>query len=334
MKKYILLLVWALGLLAGSRCFAETPENSIYVELIDNGVPLSSGAKAKLPVFVMVDGLDQAGQQKVLEDIVAKLKDGPTLKQLLDNKASAPFIRINTAIPKSDSHQIDLYFIAYGSLQTVANGNFWKARIGQQDKDGKGAKLDFLEDKDLKQRGLTVLNKPNIKERWAHAKDVDLLSTVIVWGTAHTMETIGDESVVVAILLDPKFQSDKGFPNEWRKITFNKRTGAKEIGSPNPYDGLGAYAKVTKLANPAGALFVEYHIIYNEPQEWFDGKGVLDNRLREMIQNDVKRFRNDLKIAPAGVQAGAAAPAGGAKQQTGAGPQATAPAPAGGAAKE
>src|SRR5262249_55725631 len=124
------------------------------------------------------------------------------------------------------------------------------------------------------------------------------------------------------------------FPNQWRKITFNKRTGAKEIGNPNPYSGLGAYAKVTKLASPEGALFVEYHIIYNEPQEWFDGKSVFDAKLPQLIQNDVKRFRNDLKTAPAGVQAGAAAPAGGAKQQAGAGPQAAAPAPAGGAAKE
>jgi len=330
MKKYILLLVLALGFPAGSRCLAEMPENSIYVELIDQGVPLSSGDKAKLPVFLMVDGLDQAGQQKVLEEVVAKIKGGPALKQLLDNKTAAPFIRINAAIPNSDSHQIDLYFIAYGSLQTVANGNFWKARIGQQ---GNGAKLDFLKEKDLKQRGLTVIDTPSVKERWAHAKDVDLLSTVLVAGTAHTMETVGDESVVVAILLDPKFQNDKDFPNEWRKITFNKRNGVKQIGSPNPYDGLGAYAKVTKLASPAGALFVEYHIIYNEPQEWFDGKGVLDTRLREMIQNDVKRFRNDLKTAPAGVQAGAAAPAAGGQPQQPAGPQAAA-APAGSASKK
>src|SRR5262249_32356449 len=223
--------------------------------------------------------------------------------------------------------------IAHGTLQTVANGNFWKARIGQQDKDGKGAKLDFLEDKDLKQRGLTVLNKPNIKERWAHARDVDLLSTILASGTAHTIETIGDESVVVGILLDPTFQSDKEFPNEWRKITFNKRTGAKEIGSPNPYEGLGAYAKVTKLSNPAGALFVEYHIIYNEPQEWFDGKGVLDSKLPEMIRNDIKRFRNDLKTAPSSAQAGAAAPAIDGQSQQQAGPQAAAPAAVGASKK-
>jgi len=245
-------------------------------------------------------------------------------------KLSAPFIRVDTPIANSTSHKIDLYFIAYGNLQTVANGNFWKARIGQK---GNNGALDFLKPSDLKQRGLTVIDQAKIKERYAFADKIDLFSIVEISATARAMETIGNESVVVAILLDPKFQGDKQFPNEWRPIKFNPK-GAAQIGNANPYDGVGAYAKVTKLANPAGALFVEYHIIYNEPQEWFSGKGVLDSKLPAMIQNDVKRFRNDLKTAPANAQAGAAAPAAGGQAQQPAGPQAAAPAPAGGAAKK
>src|SRR5215471_17120990 len=101
MNKYILLLVLALGLLAGSRCVAETPENSIYVELIDKGVPLSGGDKAKLPAFTMDDGLDQAAQEKVIKAVIAKKKDGPTLKQFTENKLGAPFIRVDTAIEGS-----------------------------------------------------------------------------------------------------------------------------------------------------------------------------------------------------------------------------------------
>jgi hypothetical protein len=329
MNKYILLLVFALGVLAGSRCFAETPENSIYVELVDKGVPLSGGDRAALPVFVMADGLDQAEQEKILKDVIAKKANGPNLQQFIANKVSAPFIQLSSDVPNSTSHQIDLYFVAYGNLQTVANGNFWKARIGAQ---GKNGALDFLKDKSLKQRGLAVIDQAKIKERYAFADKIDLFSMVQVSGTARSIETIGDESVVVAIQLDPKFANDKEFPNEWRSIKFNA-AGAKVVGNPQPYDGLGAYAKVTKLANPAGALFVEYHIIYNEPMGWFNGKGVLDSKLSQMIQNDVKRFRNDLKTAPAGVAAGAAAPAAGGQPQQPAGPQAAA-APAGSASKK
>jgi hypothetical protein len=331
MNKYILLLAGALGFLAGSRCFSQTPENSIYVELVNDGVPLSNGAKATLPVFVMDDGLDQAAQEQILKDVIAKEKVAPpALQQFIANKLNAPFIKVEAAIPNSTSHQIDLYFIAYGNLQTVANGNFWKARIGQK---GKNGALDFLKDKDLKQRGLVVIDQAKIKERYAFADKIDLFSMVEISATARTIETIGGESVVVAILLDPKFRGDKQFPNEWRPIKFLPN-GAQQIGNANPYDGVGAYAKVTKLANPAGALFVEYHIIYNEPQEWFNGKGVLDSKLPAMIQNDVKRFRNDLKAAPPNAQAGAAAPAAGGPPQQAAGPQAAAPAPAGVAAKK
>src|SRR4029079_5923747 len=162
---------------------------SIYVELVEKGVPLSNEDRAKLPEFTMADGLDQTAQGKILKDVIAKQKDSPpTLKQSTENKLTAPFIKVDTAIPNSTSHQIDLYFIAYGNLQTVANGNFWKARIGAQ---GKNGALDFLKDKSLKQRGLAVIDQAKIKERYAFADKIDLFSMVQVSGTARSIETIG-----------------------------------------------------------------------------------------------------------------------------------------------
>ena len=83
-----------------------------------------------------------------------------------------------------------------------------------------------------------------------------------------------------------------------RKITFDKRNGAKQLGIRNPYEGIGALTtEVTRLKAPDDALFVEYHIIYNEPQGWFNGGPVLDGKVRMMIDNDVKSFRKDLKSA-------------------------------------
>jgi hypothetical protein len=324
MNKCILMVALALGVLASSRCLAEMPENQIYVELIEKGVPLADGNQVKLPEFTMADGLDQAAQEKVLKAVLATKKDdAPTLKQLLDNKLNAPFILVLTSIPDSDGHQVDLYFVAYGKLQTVSSGSFWKSRIGQQTKENK---LEFLETKDLKPRGLQGIDQPTIKEKYAFA-DINLFDSAKVSGTARCVETIGDESVVVGISLDSRFQKDKEFPNQWRKITFDS-AGGKKIGNPNPYDGIGAYAKVTRLKAPDDALFVEYHIIYNEPQGWFEGRPVLDSKIRTMIDNDVKSFRKDLRSAPA------SAPAPAAKQQVSAGPQATVPTAAGSTSKK
>jgi len=311
----------ALGLLAGVKlCSAEAPENAVYKELIEKGVPLSNGEAAKMPEFEMADGLEETAQGDALEAILKKDEGGVKKASLMSKKVTAPYIRVNTDIPNSTSHRIDLYFFAEGNLRTVANGNFWKARIGQQNKNGR---LDFLTDQQLKQLKLTVVDQPNIKERYAHA-DVDLFSMVQVSGTARTMETIGKESVVVAFLLDPRFQNDKNFPNQWRPIKFNA-VGKPVIGGPQPYDGVGGYAKATQFLALPGMLFVEYHIIYNEPQEWFNGKGVLDSKLSTMIEEDVRRFRRDLKAAPAG--AGAGAPAAAGQIQPQAGPQAAASAP-------
>jgi hypothetical protein len=296
-------LAFAIMLIGLTSAMGADPVNSIYTDLTSKGVPLADGKNtAKLPTFVMDDGLNGAAQDAVINKLLTG-PDAPSLTNFMKKSVSAPPIRVDTDIPESTSHQLDLYFIAYGNLQTVANGGFWKSRMGAN----KNGKMDFLKDADLQQRKLKVIDQPTIKERYAHA-DITLFEMVKVAATARAIETIGQESVVIAFMLDPSFQKDKDFPNEWRPVTFNK-AGAKVVGNPSPYDGVGAYSKVTELKNTPGALFVEYHIIWDEPKGWFAGKPVMKSKLGTMIDNDVRSFRNDLKAGAAAAKPAPAAAA-------------------------
>ena len=55
--------------------------------------------------------------------------------------------------------------------------------------------------------------------------------------------------------------------------------------------------KVTKLIKPAGALFVEYHLIYDEPKGWFNGKDLLKTKLPIKTEGDVRGFRHQVTEA-------------------------------------
>ena len=92
------------------------------------------------------------------------------------------------------------------------------------------------------------------------------------------METRGDESIVVASILDDRFAGDKDYANRWSPV---ERTsdGKLEVGDPHPYSGSGPYLKATKLLETAGAVFVEYHIVFDEPEDWFNGANIYATKL-------------------------------------------------------
>ena len=53
------------------------------------------------------------------------------------------------------------------------------------------------------------------------------------------------------------------------------------------------YFKITKLAEPAGALFVEQHIVFAEPTGWFDGNNLLRSKLPIAVQDNVRTMRKE-----------------------------------------
>jgi hypothetical protein len=70
--------------------------------------------------------------------------------------------------------------------------------------------------------------------------------------------------------------------------------GKLEVGDSHPYTGSGSYLKATKLQEPPGSIFVEYHIVFHEPTEWFNGATVLRSKLPILVQDEVRKFRRRL----------------------------------------
>ena len=97
--------------------------------------------------------------------------------------------------------------------------------------------------------------------------------------------------VIVAAKVDPRFAKDKEYPNESRVINKNA-LGNPVLRPPQPYSGAGFYAKVTRLIEPANAIFVEFHEVFYEPQAWFaPDDNLMPANLKKIIPYQVKEFR-------------------------------------------
>lgn len=266
----------------------------IYKSLIEQGVALGDQETVKLPPPVLADGLDAAQQRKTIEALLAgryewseftrKSVVSPLLLKIGDGESSAEGL----------SRRVDLYFVAYGSLEILRDDQKLQEQLNQASKDdveAKGNKVKVLSKDELASRGLNTAQGIG-DPRWV-AVEATLLGKVQLNLTTRNEKAESEETLVLASVLDPKFQSDAEYPNAWRSITIDD-AGRRQIGPPQPYPGLGSYVKATRLSEPEGAVFVEYHLVYAEPEGWFHGANLLRSKLPIVAQDVVRKLRRKM----------------------------------------
>lgn len=269
---------------------ADEPGNPLFKQLRNDGVGTSAETKAPLPAPLMADGLDAAGQRAVLEKVVGKRF---TVGEFAGKIGTAPHVSAIRKIATSDADApkalcVDISFIAYGSLDTVSNRDFLED-LHQKSKD---RQIHILTAAELDKRKLTVESSKQREERYSHGVFI-VLERVELRAALHTIITRHPDSLLAATVVDPRFAKDTDFPNQWRKITVDE-DGQRQLGSAHPYTGAGGYLKITRLHEPKGALFIEYHLVYTEPRGWFNGADPLTTKLPAIIQSEVRTFRREL----------------------------------------
>jgi hypothetical protein len=269
-----------------------TAGNELFEELRTTGIAVGPMSKAVLPAPSMADGLDAKQQQEVLAAVAGT---DYSLDELVRPSVVAPFILkyrdVRPSDPEAPAHGIDLWFVAHGDLDTLAGKDFlekWQA--GRKDQ-----QVHVLTAAELSRRKLEDHSGEGRQERYGHAV-FPVLDRVQVSATLHSVLTRQADSILAAGKVDPRFQGDAEFPNRWRPIGRDDE-GRPKLGEPHPYGGAGAYFKITRLAEPAGALFVEYHLVFTEPKGWFGGANLLRSKVPILVQAEVRAFRRQLARA-------------------------------------
>lgn len=295
MMKRITFAAFVLALVAGVVA-AQGPANEVYQELVQQGLALPGGPTVKLPAPLCAPGQVPADPAGVLRKAAAA--GNRDLELFLDPRVVAPSLEISSILEKPDGErwgqQVDLWFVAYGTLDAVVDTDFMKQMFSpRKAARGKAAgETAELSDADLRARGIRPVAGPDVKE-WFETFTMPLFEKVEVRGVMHTVRTTSPGSVLYAQKLDDRFKGDKEFPNRWHAIPRGAAEG--EVGRPQRYSGLGGYVLVTALAEPKDALLVEMHFVLHEPTDWFGGPNLLRSKLPILIRDNVKTFRGKLR---------------------------------------
>jgi len=261
--------------------------NPLFKSLTDNGLAVG-GARHKFPAPTMPDGLTAAQQTAVIkklidgdydyENFTRDSKVAPNLTKIRDLKVDDK---------KTGSRAVDVWFVLHGDFKKLDDDKFLDKLVGNTK--GAGGRGGDLKAADLMKRNIPV---PDGKKEGYGFVEFDFLDKVRLKATGHAYWSRGAESVVAAAEIDQRFAKDKEFPNEWRSIS---KDGGAKVGDPNVWAGAAMYMKITKLQEPAGALFVEQHVVFDEPEGWFGGENLLRSKLPIAVQKSVRDMRGEFK---------------------------------------
>lgn len=283
------LVLTAILLLPHGIAIAAPP---LLDDLTTQGVKLGSGVDTVLlPRPTMSDGLDAAAQ----EAVIRKTAGRHPLDRFLRKSVVAPIVIARKSINDSRGarlgHRLDVFFVVHGRLSTIADEQLLnELNVAPASKTGLPSENRLLSKEELS--GKDLPSGP--KYSYFGATVID---KVYVTGVSRAVETRGEGSVLVAVKIDPQFNGDAKFPNQWSSIV-RKASGVYEVGPARPYCAFGACAKATELVDasgdPTGAIFVECHVVFGEPEGWFDGRNLLAPKLPLVVQEEVRRFRRKL----------------------------------------
>ncbi len=266
-------------------------QNPLFKKLTETGLDVGGKEKTKFPAPTMADGLTGAQQTAVIKSVIGT--DYSYDEFVRDSVVAPQILKIRDipgGDPKAPARGVDVWFVVHGDFKRLEDDKFLDKLLSSSKGSGEG-KGKALEAADLAKRKI-VIKKEDVKRESYGTLEFDFLEKVRLNATGHAMWSRNKESVLAAAEIDPRFLGDEEFPNQWRSIT---KVGGVKIGAPNPWSGAAMYVKVTKLSEPAGALFVEQHVVFTEPTGWFDGANLLRSKLPIAIPQNVRGMRQEFK---------------------------------------
>ncbi len=261
--------------------------NVVFREVTQGGIPLEALPPVKLPLPSMADGLDSAAQNKVLEQIGGE-RFAPD--RLLQKSVVAPHV---LELPAADKlgetvllRRVNFWFIAYGKLKTLSSQEFVDSLLSVSNE---GDTARSLTREELKKFDILLANTDPQQESYGHVR-FTLFDKVVLQLTGHTHWTRNDESLIAAMVVDPRFRDDPELASRWQ-LLHRQEDGDLKPGETGKFPGGGLYIKITQLKAPQDALFVEGHLIIAEPEVWFGGANLVGSKLPPLIQTRVRELR-------------------------------------------
>lgn len=281
---FLYISLWSTGILASELQESQKVPSetmSLVNRLTNEGIEIA-GQQIKLSPIWLADGLTADEQSEVTNRIAGRLRE-----RFYRDTIAAPFEANISSIKEGNrrvGYVVDFGFVVYGSLEELTDKNNESLRSTFANESD--MKIEEVTGELLRSVGITGIEVSNTP-RLIHA-EFTLLDKVFVSAVIRTFMEKSDESVTVAWELDDRFSENEGIANYW------KFTEANETANTSAYTGFAGHAKVTKLKEKTGALFVEYHYAFAEPTEWSEKKVSLRAKLSVVLQEAIRKSRRQI----------------------------------------
>ena len=189
-----------------------------FDRLMQEGVPVVAGSNLRLSPPTMADGLDAAGQQAALASVA---DENHPVDALLRNSVVSPFVLKIKSDEGSTGRHVDLWYVAHGDFDKVTGEDFvnqqMKKAAQEKSSDNLPRQSIVLKPEELQARGLTATKTADFSESYVHTT-FPLFDRVYISTSSQVIQSKTRDSVLIAGLLDPRFDQDKDYPIFWQHL--------------------------------------------------------------------------------------------------------------------
>ena len=281
-------------------CEAALAQNPLVVELSTTGFKTADGKQIVLPKPVLEDGMTAAEQEAALLPI-AKPK-GRDRFYTGDIRSVFAFDveQVKEFADGSKLREVEVFFVAKGTIEDVNENNLLDG-VGKPSQGSDEAipqDSRELTEEELARAGLKNGKQDDGSYLSYGTIQVNLIDKVFLDVVTKSQTTKEEESLTMGTSLNESLAKLTELPSTWQPIVRVKNR--LQLGTPKAdFFALAGYAKATALKNETGKILVEIHVMFVEPEAWYNGRNLLGSKLAPVIDDSVTKFRRKLAQAQA-----------------------------------
>jgi hypothetical protein len=267
-------------------------QNSAFTQVLTKGVE-AGGQIITLPPPRLVDGLTAEEERGALREVA---ESDRAVDEMLRDSVTAPYI-IKVHDQKASGAAIrmaDVWFVVYAPLEQidpvreVARADQKKVEVANMSFETRMLKAD-----EIRAAGIKPADPAAGQVEWHAHVHARLLDRIEFDVTNHGAVSQSPDSIVIASRTDPSFDKAESDANCWKSVA---ATGGANAPNPakQPYSGGISYAKISRCALKPGALIVEIHVAFVEPDGWFQGAPILRSKFGVIAQDQIRTLRREL----------------------------------------
>ena len=265
--------------------------NPVFRTLSDEGWE-ASGKRIEFVPPTVRDGMTEAEEVEALRAVAGSPR---AAGEFTRDSVTAPLVMKTRDVQAGGGviRQADLWFVVHAGLEEIDPDAIEGKKGGAPVEAGnmKFASRQLNPDDLAGARVEAVKPSDGVREGFVHSTG-RLLDRIAAESTDRITATRTDDSWLIASQTDRRFDGSAKAPNRWSAIT--RRGAGEEVGPPTVYAGGAGYVKASRLRSVPGALLVEVHFAFHEPEGWFRGAPVLKSKFALVAQDRVRGLRREL----------------------------------------